>query len=58
MLFVEPDCIGTGVGRLLWKHMVGQAPLLGFRSVRIEAIFSIPSHLNRRNAIAVHRFDG
>lgn len=37
MLFVEPDQIGTGVGRLLWDHMTSRASSLGFRSLRIEA---------------------
>lgn len=37
MLFVEPDRIGTGVGRLLWSDMVTSARRIGFQSIRIEA---------------------
>lgn len=37
MLFVEPDHIGTGIGRLLWGDTVRRAATLGFRSLRIEA---------------------
>jgi GNAT superfamily N-acetyltransferase len=37
MLFVEPDHIGSGVGRLLWSDVTRRAAALGFRSLRIEA---------------------
>jgi GNAT superfamily N-acetyltransferase len=36
-LFVEPDAIGTGVGRLLFDHAVRVADQLGFERLRIEA---------------------
>jgi GNAT superfamily N-acetyltransferase len=37
MLFVEPEHIGTGVGRLLWSDISRRAAVLGFQSLRIEA---------------------
>lgn len=37
MMFVDPDRIGTGVGRRLWEHMAARAAALGFRTVHIEA---------------------
>lgn len=35
MLFIDPDRIGTGVGKLLWEHMKNRAASLGFRSIHI-----------------------
>ncbi|GAA3138445.1 GNAT family N-acetyltransferase [Planomonospora alba] len=37
MLFVEPDAIGTGVGRLLFEHAVAAARGLGFTVLEIES---------------------
>lgn len=37
MLFVEPDRIGTGLGRLLWSDMTGRAESMGFQSLLIQA---------------------
>jgi predicted N-acetyltransferase YhbS len=34
-LWVEPRAIGTGLGAALWRHMIDQARLLGYRTVRI-----------------------
>jgi GNAT superfamily N-acetyltransferase len=36
-LFVEPDHIGTGVGRALWEHAIGTATTLGFERLTLEA---------------------
>jgi GNAT superfamily N-acetyltransferase len=36
-LFVEPDHIGTGVGRRLWQHAVDTARALGFQRLTIES---------------------
>jgi GNAT superfamily N-acetyltransferase len=36
-LFVEPDHIGTGVGRFLWQAAVDTASSLGFESLTLEA---------------------
>jgi GNAT superfamily N-acetyltransferase len=36
-LFVEPDEIGSGVGRALWGHAVHAAQSLGFTRLEIEA---------------------
>lgn len=36
-LFVEPDHIGTGVGRALWQHAVEVAGGLGFEHLTLEA---------------------
>ncbi|GGP13147.1 N-acetyltransferase [Nonomuraea glycinis] len=37
MLFVEPDAIGQGIGRLLFEHAVTAARGLGFARLVIEA---------------------
>ncbi|MEU6038499.1 GNAT family N-acetyltransferase [Actinomadura sp. NPDC047616] len=37
LLFVEPDAIGGGVGRRLYRHVLEEAGRLGFERVRIEA---------------------
>ena len=36
-LFVEPDHIGTGVGRALWEHAMVAARTLGFERLTLEA---------------------
>jgi GNAT superfamily N-acetyltransferase len=36
-LWVEPEAIGTGVGRRLWEHVVEQARTAGFQTLLIEA---------------------
>lgn len=35
MLFVEPDLMGSGVGRTLWEHAVETARDLGWRQILI-----------------------
>ncbi|MFJ8883931.1 GNAT family N-acetyltransferase [Streptomyces sp. NPDC102402] len=37
MMFVEPDSIGRGVGRLLFEHTMAQARRLGFVRLTIDA---------------------
>ncbi len=37
MLFVDPDAIGRGVGRLLYEHIVSGARELGFARLTIDA---------------------
>ncbi|MES4908668.1 MULTISPECIES: GNAT family N-acetyltransferase [unclassified Streptomyces] len=37
MLFVDPDAIGGGVGRLLYRHVLREAGRLGFTRLTIEA---------------------
>jgi GNAT superfamily N-acetyltransferase len=36
-LWVEPRAIGTGVGAMLWRHMLGEARARGYAAVRIES---------------------
>ena len=36
-MWVEPDSIGTGVGRRLWDHAIQTACVAGFRMLRIDA---------------------
>jgi N-acetylglutamate synthase-like GNAT family acetyltransferase len=36
-LFVEPDVIGQGCGKLLWLHAVDTARRLGFRSLALHS---------------------
>lgn len=36
-LFVEPDLIGTGRGKILWQHAVGMAQQLGARVLTFAA---------------------
>jgi GNAT superfamily N-acetyltransferase len=36
-LFVEPDHIGTGVGRTLWEHAIDTARTLGFERITLES---------------------
>ncbi len=37
LLFVEPDAIGGGVGRMLYRHVLEEAGRLGFARVTIES---------------------
>ena len=37
MLFVEPEAIGRGLGRLLYRHVMDQARELGFDLLTIDA---------------------
>ncbi|GAA2069794.1 GNAT family N-acetyltransferase [Actinomadura alba] len=37
LLFVEPDAMGGGVGRLLYRHVLEEAGRLGFTRVTIES---------------------
>jgi GNAT superfamily N-acetyltransferase len=37
LLFVDRPFIGTGVGRLLWKHLTQQAATLGARMIGVGA---------------------
>ncbi|MFC8224397.1 GNAT family N-acetyltransferase [Streptomyces sp. NPDC057287] len=37
MMFVEPDTIGRGVGRLLFEHTTARARRLGFEALTIDA---------------------
>ncbi|MEU1487335.1 GNAT family N-acetyltransferase [Streptomyces sp. NPDC005752] len=37
MMFVEPDAIGRGVGRILFEHTMAQAGRLGFEALTIDA---------------------
>ncbi|MDT0342841.1 GNAT family N-acetyltransferase [Streptomyces litchfieldiae] len=36
-LFLEPDVIGTGLGRTLWEHAVASARDAGFRTLTLES---------------------
>lgn len=36
-LWVEPGSIGTGIGRLLWRHAMEAARAAGFTALRIDA---------------------
>jgi GNAT superfamily N-acetyltransferase len=36
-LFVEPDHIGSGIGRALWRHAVQVASRLGFQRLTLDA---------------------
>lgn len=36
-MFLEPDVIGTGVGRRLWEHAVESACKRGFESLNLES---------------------
>ena len=37
LFFVDPPAIGSGVGRALWRHMVGEARRAGATEMTIEA---------------------
>ncbi|MEU5609702.1 GNAT family N-acetyltransferase [Streptomyces sparsogenes] len=37
MLFVDPEAIGGGVGRLLYRHVLAEAGRLGFTRLTVEA---------------------
>jgi GNAT superfamily N-acetyltransferase len=52
-LFVEPDHIGSGVGRALWEHVIDTARALGFEAVTLEAEPGAePSHQARSRTAA------
>lgn len=36
-LFIEPQVIGTGLGRMLWKHAVASALKRGFQTLSLES---------------------
>jgi len=36
-LFVEPDCVGEGIGRALWQHALAVAARLGHRTLTVVA---------------------
>jgi len=36
-LFVEPDCVGQGIGRALWQHALAIAAGLGHRTLTVVA---------------------
>lgn len=36
-LFIEPEAIGTGLGRTLWEHAVTAARRAGFRTLTVES---------------------
>ena|SRR5258705_8422963 len=36
-LFIEPDCIGQGYGKLLWDHAVEAARTLGYKNFTLES---------------------
>lgn len=36
-LFLEPDAIGTGLGRTLWDHAVASARSAGFHTLTLES---------------------
>ena len=62
LLFVEPDVIGGGVGRLLYRHVLEEAGRLGFSQVRIESdpnaeAFYLAMGAERRE-VARRRTDG
>jgi ribosomal protein S18 acetylase RimI-like enzyme len=36
-MWIEPDAIGTGLGRRLWTHAIEAAQTAGFKELRIES---------------------
>ena len=72
LLFVEPERLRSGIGEMLWRHAVGTAAELGWRSFRIvadpnaEGFYrrmgaqlqgSIPSNVNPQRRMPVLRAD-
>jgi len=37
LLFVRPDAIGSGVGRVLWDHMIGEAARRGAERLNVDS---------------------
>ena len=52
-LFVDPDHIGSGLGRALWDHVVTQARLRGATRLRIESDPHAEDWYLRRGAVRV-----
>jgi N-acetylglutamate synthase-like GNAT family acetyltransferase len=52
-LFVEPDHIGTGVGRRLWQHAVDTARALDFERFVIESDPSAEEFYRRMGAVRI-----
>ncbi len=52
-LFVDPDHMGSGVGRALWDHTVEQARLGGAARLRIEADPHAEEWYLRRGAVRI-----
>ncbi|WP_199737226.1 MULTISPECIES: GNAT family N-acetyltransferase [Micromonospora] len=52
MLFVDPPAIGTGVGRVLFQHVVSAARAAGARTLWIEADPGAEAFYRRVGAVA------
>ncbi len=37
LVFIEPDMIGTGLGKILWNHLEGRARATGCEMIYLEA---------------------
>lgn len=55
MLFVDPDAIGRGVGRLLFDHVAGAAARLGFTRVSLDADPNAEGFYRTMGAVTVGR---
>jgi GNAT superfamily N-acetyltransferase len=53
MLFVEPECIGTGVGAVLFGALRSTAVAVGFTRLRIESDPNATGFYERQGAVRV-----
>lgn len=53
LLFVDPWAIGTGVGRILYDHALGDAGQMGFEALLIEADPQAESFYLRMGAVRI-----
>lgn len=56
-LMIEPDRVGTGIGRMLWNHAVATAVALGVQTITIDGDPNAEPFYRRMGAVTVGEHD-